>query len=58
MSLTRTKSEKTVWLPKELTAPGGEGENFVRESRTDESSNGEGMKPVCTYRQKDPLALI
>lgn len=58
MSLRRMKSEKMFWLPKELTAPGVEGENCRRESRTDGSSNGEGIKPIYTYRQKDPLALI
>lgn len=42
------------WLPKELTAAGVEGENFRIESRTDGSSNREGMKPIYTYRQKDP----
>lgn len=58
MSLTRMKSEKMVWLHKELTVPGVEGENCRRESRTDRSSNGEGIKSIYTYRQKDPLALI
>lgn len=52
------KSEKMFWLPKELTAPGVEEENFRKESRTDGSSNEEGMKPIYAYRQKDPLALI